>query len=264
MTDLVDGVVGWLAALPDWLTFSVLLALLAVPTLLLLHFLRGRVSHETMKRHHDVAGIVFAAVGGLYGVLLAFTVVLAFEHHHETEAATWAEAGAHHGMLDLLALAGEAEAQQAEEAIARYTTLVVEEEFASSNYEGRSAPAEDSFRAIWTVVPQVPLPTDAAEEQLLRQLATADDARTERLRGAQGAIQTSLWIVLAVGAAATIGFSLLFSVESYASHLLVVGGLVFVIALALFVNVQLNFPFIGSDAVGADAFASLVQESSSS
>ena len=258
MTELVDGFVGWLAALPAWLTLAVLLALLAAPTVLLLHFLRGRVSHDAMRRHHDVAGIVFAAVGGLYGILLAFTVVITFEHHHETEAATWAEAGAHHGMLDLLALSTDPKAGQAEDAIANYSALVVNDELAVTNYTGRSTPAEDSFRAIWEIAPQVAMPTDAASEQLLRQLATADDARTERLRGSQGAIQTSLWVVLAVGAAATIGFSLLFSIESYAPHLLVVGGLVAIIALVLFVNVQLNFPFVGSDAVGPDAFASLV------
>lgn len=258
MTELINGFVAWLAALPAWLTLAVVLALLAVPTFLLLHFLRGRVSHDAMKQHHDVAGIVFAAVGGLYGILLAFTVVMAFEHHNETEAATWAEAGALHGMLDLLALSTETEARQAEGVIGDYAALVVNDELAASNYSGRSAPAEDSFRSVWQIAPQIALPTDAASEQLLRQLATADEARTHRLRGAQGAIHTSLWVALAVGAAATIGFSLLFSIKSYVPHLLVMGGLVAIIALVLFVNVQLNFPFIGSDDVGPDAFASLV------
>jgi hypothetical protein len=258
MTELINVFVAWLAALPAWLTLVVVLALLAVPTFLLLHVLRDRVSHEAMKQHHDVAGIVFAAVGGLYGILLAFTVVMAFEHHHETEAATWAEAGALDGMLDLLDLSTAPEARQAERAIADYVAVVVDDELTASTYPGRPGPAEGSFRAIWQIAPQVALPTAAASEQLLRQLATADDERTHRLRGAQGAIQTSLWVVLAVGAAATIGFSLLFSIKSYAPQLLVVGGLVAIIALVLFVNIQLNFPFIGSDAIGPDAFASLV------
>jgi hypothetical protein len=102
------------------------------------------------------------------------------------------------------------------------------------------------------------MPSAAASQQFLRQLATADEARTHRLRGAQGAIQTSLWVVIGLGAAATIGFSLLFSIKSYVPHLLVMAGLVAIIALLLFVNIQLNFPFIGDDDIGPDAFASLL------
>lgn len=262
MDQLVEGLVSWLAALPPWLAFMLLMAFFVVPVLVAVHVVRQRVSHEDMSRHHDVAGFVFAAVGGLYGVLLAFTTVMAFEHHHETEAATWAEAGAHHGMLDLLALSDDPRAREAERAIGAYANLVVNDELATENYTGRSAPAQESFRAIWQVAPRVELPTASANDQLLREMGKADAARTERLRGAQGAMPTSLWAVLALGAAAILGFSLLFSIEAYRPHLLVMGGLAGIIALVMFVNVQLNYPFIGADAVGPEAFTSLVLRAS--
>lgn len=259
MGRLIEATVGWLAALPSWLALLVMVTLFVGPTLVAVHLVRRRFSHEAMKQHHDVAGFVFAAIGGVYGVLLAFTVVIAFEHHHDTESATWDEASAHHGMLDLLSLSDDPRARAAEQAIARYVDEVVGDELAAENYTGRSAPAGDSFRAIWQVAPTVDLPSRAAAQQLLRELGRADAARAERLRGAQGAIQTTLWVVLALGAATTIGFSLLFSIKGYLPHLLVAAGLAATIALLLFVNVKLNFPFIGSDAVGPEGFASLEQ-----
>lgn len=259
MTDVIDDGVRWLAELPMLATLTVIVVGIVGPTLLAVHLLRRRVSHDAMRRHQDVAGFIFSAVGAMYGILLAFTVVLAFEHYHETEAATWAEAGAHHGMLDLLEMSSDPRAAEAKQAIDQYTQLVVSTELSPTSYSGRSGPAEESFRDIWLVAPQVEMPSNTATNQLLRELGAADAARTERLRGAQGAIQTTLWIVLALGGFATVGFGLLFSIESYTPHLIVMGGLSLVIALILFVTVELNFPFVGADAVGADAFLTLVE-----
>jgi len=66
-----------------------------------------------------------------------------------------------------------------------------------------------------------------------------------------------MWVVLALGGAVTIGFSLLFSVESYALHLLVVGAIAVTVALVLYVVVQLENPFVGTEAIGPEAFEAL-------
>jgi len=258
MGALANALLSWLVALPPWLSLLMITAALVLPALVCVRLLRKKVPHEKMSRHHEVAGFVFAAVGVIYGVLLAISVLIAFEHHRDTESATWSEAAALQSMRDLLATSDDPQAGEADVVLERYIGLVVIEELSQGYREGASEAAESAFSELWDTVPaSVAGNDDAVSHVLLGQLSQADASRTQRHLGAGGAISTTMWIVLALGAAVTIGFSLLFSVESFAPHLLVVGGIAVTVALVLFVVVQLNFPFVGAEAIGAEAFQDL-------
>lgn len=257
MDRLTAALVTWLASLPPWASLAVMTGVIVGTALLGVWLLRRMTAHETMRRHHDVAGFVFAAVGVIYAVLLAFTVLMAFEHHRDTEAATASEAGSLKAMVDLLGTTDSEQARATSDAIADYARLVVQEELSGSS-RGESTPqTREAFTAIWVTAAEVEMPTVAGGAELLAQLGSADVSRTERVQGADGAIPTSVWVVLALGAVVTIGFSLLFSVEAYPAHVLVVGGLAALIAFVLFVDIQLNYPFVGVEAIDAEPFTRL-------
>lgn len=259
MDAIVSGLLAWLASLPAWASLLLITAALLLPALAVIHVLRRRVAYEQMSRHHEVAGFVFAGVGVIYGVLLAISVLIAFEHHRDTETATWGEAAALQSMRDLLRTSDDPQANDALAVLNSYIALVVADELSLGYRDGPSQAADQAFAEVWSTVPaSVAGNDDAVSHVLLSQLSEADTNRTQRHLGADGAISTSMWIVLALGAAVTIGFSLLFSVQSYTPHLLVVAGIAVTVALVLFVVVQLNYPFVGTESIGSEAFDALL------
>ena len=70
----VYGVVGGVVIVGG----SLLLMLLAV------FLVRRLVPHQTMARHNDVAGFVYATIGVTYAVVLAFVVIAVWENYAET------------------------------------------------------------------------------------------------------------------------------------------------------------------------------------
>ncbi|MGD9763859.1 MAG: hypothetical protein AB7V27_09120, partial [Candidatus Binatia bacterium] len=55
---------------------------------------RRRVPLEQLMEHHEVAGVCFAVVGGLYGIILAFVLVSSWERYESARAQTEFEASA--------------------------------------------------------------------------------------------------------------------------------------------------------------------------
>src|SRR5215216_7529565 len=53
-------------------------------TLLVIVLVRRLVPHQTMARHNDVAGFVYATMGVTYAVVLAFVVIAVWENYAET------------------------------------------------------------------------------------------------------------------------------------------------------------------------------------
>ena len=88
-------------------------------------------------------------------------------------------------MLDLLEMSSDPRAAEAKQAIDQYTQLVVSTELSPTSYSGRSGPAEESFRDIWLVAPQVEMPSNTATNQLLRELGAVDDRQYKTIRRAQ-------------------------------------------------------------------------------
>ena len=59
-----------------------------------LYLMQRLVPHPVREQHNDVAGFIFAVVGVLYGVLLAFVVIAVWENVDKAKEHTFAEADA--------------------------------------------------------------------------------------------------------------------------------------------------------------------------
>ena len=55
---------------------------------------RRWVALEKLVEHHEVAGVCFAVVGGLYGIILAFVLVSSWERYETARSQTEVEASA--------------------------------------------------------------------------------------------------------------------------------------------------------------------------
>src|SRR5438309_12060450 len=83
---------AFLDAIPAWLLFILIVGGSVGLTWAGTVLLRRRTTAPTVERHNEVAGFIFATVGVLYAVLLAFTVIIVWEQYLSAESAVSQEA----------------------------------------------------------------------------------------------------------------------------------------------------------------------------
>ncbi|MBB5917461.1 hypothetical protein BJY24_006373 [Nocardia transvalensis] len=207
--------------------------------------------------HNEVAGTVFQAIGALYAVLLAFIVVNEWNSLQEASTNTFTEAN-HLGSLywDARALPPEV-GRDLEATTQEYARVVIGTEWPLLGDGGYSP---EATRLVYRMRDEInALPTDTPRSQAVfeNSLSTVNDlaaARRERLSQSGHNVPTVLWIALAVGAAVTVGFTFVFSLPKFWTHLLLGGSLAVLVVLSLGLIMTLDQPFVGAIAVEPDAF----------
>ena len=217
--------------------FVVGVVFIAVSLFLLL---RRTVDFRRLEQHNDVAGFIYSVVGIVYGVLLAFVVIVVWQHHAATERAVASEADS------IIQIYRDADAfPQAFQDTLRarlhgYAATVV------AHAGRRSDGAGTALNALWNDYAQF-VPLDANDRtwyaEILRRLNRLALDREERLQAATQPIPALMWVVLLVGGAVTVGFSFLFGTSNVRSHALMIAGLTLTLALPIVVIWALEHPF---------------------
>jgi hypothetical protein len=229
-----------------------------VVSLLGMALVRRSVAVSALEAHSEVAGFVYAVLGVVYGVLMAFVVTVVWDRYDRAETVASLEAGA---LADLGRLADHLPAAQraeAQQTLLAYGRVVIDEEWAIMRSGGASPRAQQLADAIWATFGRIE-PTNDREagiyQQALGQLDALSDARGARLLLARSGLPGLMWVVLVVGALVTVGFSFLLAVKSAVAQALIVTTLAASVALVLCLIGALNFPFDGTVHVGPDALA---------
>ena len=135
-----------LGLVPGWLVVILLaLAWTAIGTGLVL-LVRRLVGHDRLAPHNDVAGFVFAGVGVVYAVLLAFVVIGVWDRYEVDQQAAQVEA-AH--LLTIHRLAGFVDGGEVvQPAIRRYAELVVSDDWPAMANGGLTETTDDQLRRV--------------------------------------------------------------------------------------------------------------------
>jgi hypothetical protein len=212
---------------------------------------------ESRKKYQDVAGFVISVLGSVYGVLLAFVVILVWGQFEDAKKSVSSEANQLGDLMLLSRGLSEPSPEELRIALLHYAQLVVSDEWATMADGDRSSIAQNAFDNIWLsfrkVEPKTPRETFVYSECLAR-LSQLSDNRRQRLHACGDIIPPVIWIVLWVGAILTVGFSYLFGVESFRSHALMTAALSAEIALILFLVFVLDNPFRGDFRIKPKAF----------
>ena len=218
---------------------------------------RRRVALATLEAHQEVAGFVYAVVGVIYAVLLAFVVIVVWDQFEETKAHVEAEANA---LADLGRLASGFPAQdrqRLQHALLVYTRVVLDEEFPALRHGAASHRSASLVDDVWGAYRQVDPRTDreaALYTQSLARLTDFADARRLRLFDSGNDVPAMMWAVLGAGGVLTVGFSFLFGVQNVRAQAVIVGVLAAVIALQLVLIYALDSPFRGDFRVRPEPF----------
>lgn len=213
----------------------------------------------SLRRHlgeNDVAGLLFGAVGVLYGALLAFVVFAAWEGYSRAEQAVTAEAA------DLVAVYRDSEQfsqplrGQVQEALRKYANTVMSVEW-QSHGSLRPHTTPDLLNPLWDLYGQVNPSTARGENQL----ASASDRlhqlelqRHLRHLSGEAVLPGIFWPVLVVGGIVLVLFSYVFTQNSVLVQALTTGLLAALLSLVLLLILSLNQPFTGPVAVSQQPF----------
>jgi hypothetical protein len=213
-----------------------------------------------LAEHNEVAGYIYTVIGAVYGVLLAFVVLVVWQQHIDAEAAASREASLLADVYRDASVLPDSVAASLRTSIVAYAQSVAQQEWPRLAEGTASSEARDDLHAVWTLVRAYTPDTETRStwyQQILQRLSDAGDARQQRLHNAASSLPTLVWVVLLFGGLVTIGFSLMFGARHYLLHLTMVFALAGIIATVLVLIASLDQPYAGLAMIQPDAFTRL-------
>jgi hypothetical protein len=230
---------------------SALLAMLA--TLVV----RRIVPEQEHQANNEVAGFIFAAVGVIYGVLLAFMVLVVWQSFDEAQLTVEQEANT---IVNVFRLGQEVQEPYGSEiqALAKeYAQNVINQEWDDMAFGRSSASVDDTLEKLWALHRRLhadKVEAQAHQEQFFDSMEALGGYRRIRLLDARADIPMLMWALLISGAVVTIGFTLFLRAPNWKAHLLMAAMFAGLVAFVLLLIIELDNPFAGDIKVGPLSF----------
>lgn len=237
---------------------------LFVGGVVLLSVLGGIAFHRFIPKsllieHNEIAGFVFAVVGVIYAVLLAFLAVGAWEHLQTAEQQTYEEAARLAVVYRECDIFPQRHALRAE--IRAYVEELVTRDWPMMQHGEEDPRALGMGERIAFEIRHLPLKTIAEQNVHAAMINSMDEAlidRDTRESLARTGIGVFLWAILIAGGVVTIGFSYLFAYRHNWLLVAIVGGLGAMVGLILYLIAAVDYPFSGEIRVGPEAFENIL------
>jgi len=222
-----------------------------------------RFAPPALRENNEFTGFTFSFVGLVYGVYLAFTVVIVWEHFENADDLATSEATRLSELWrDAGALPGGAGIQQK---LYDYTRSVIDDDWPSLERDHRGSDVtsrkyEDLWRSYYAVTLT---PNDAVQAAFFRESITQLNAlgRERRMRILTGAanIPMMMWGLLVAGGIGMIVFIYLIAARHLWLKLVITAFCAGVLAWAVLIVFALVDPYSGDVAVKPDGFRSVLE-----
>lgn len=247
--------------IPTFLLGFLIIFIYVASTVVSLIILRKFYPYKRCKDHNDVAGFIFATLGVIYAVILAFTVIVTWEQFDKADDITGREANCIASLYqDSRSLPDEFRAKIRGE-LTDYVSAIIHDEWETMQ-KGQRSPKVDELQAKLVESYNGFDPKNEKQkiffEESIRKLNDANELRRQRLVYAATGIHTILYMVLFVGSFITITFSMLFGTENFTEHVIMASCLATMIAITLFTIMALDYPFTGKYSIEPDVFINLL------
>jgi hypothetical protein len=200
----------------------------------------------------DVTGVALTVMAAVYGVMLAFAVIVLYEQFSEARDDVHTETGALVTLYRASQELGEPAAGAVREEVGGYVDAVTGPEWEAMS-EGRSS------EAAWTRIDEMYgvlgayRPATAAErvffERAVAALGALVEARRVRLSDARSTLPGPFLVLLIGGGFVLMLFTLFFDLENRRYHDLVIVSIGALIGFSLMVCLALEYPFSGGISV---------------
>jgi Protein of unknown function (DUF4239) len=215
--------------------------LLAVGTI---WFVNGVLGHSAGREYNSTLSPFVTTVALVYGALLGFTVVVAWEQFSSAEANVANEASTLATMYRQTVAMPAAEQLPMRDLLRRYTIAVKGPEWASQNDGATSGTARGAITEMYRVIGRLdPEAKSAINGEFLGQLTVLASERNTRVLDAEPRIPWLLWAGLAFGAVLLVGITAFMRLDSTRAHMMLSGAVAVLLGLLMFVIFRLDHPF---------------------
>lgn len=214
-----------------------------------------------LKGHHDIAGPIFATIGVIYAVLLAFVTIVVYEQFDSAKANLTMEANTYGQMYRTALGFPEPFRSDYRKALNEFADAIMQDEWHAQAYAGPSARVAAAAKQVNAVFARYEPSTEKEMlyyEQILDKMNVAGELRRQRLLDQEEALPSILWAVLILGGLITVAFTFFFGSDNMiAQHIMTIMVAV-LIALVLFTIFVLDFPFTGDLRVPVEPLEQMV------
>jgi hypothetical protein len=214
--------------------------------------------HEHRKEHNDVTGAVFAGVGQMFAVLLAFVVIVMWENLNSARDETSNEANQLATVYWLSRSLPLPRGAAIETLTLSYAHTVIDKEWPLMVTHDKSS--IDATHLVYRIRDAVFgfVPRTAQQQVLYQEAVSSVDAfaaaRRGRLNELDGSIPQLLWAVLIIGALINFGLCLIFGLRNRKTHIWLVAALATSFVISLLLIWYMEYPFAGPMRIGPEAF----------
>jgi hypothetical protein len=225
--------------------------------------LQRRFRSEVLRRHNDVAGYLFSAVGVLYAVVLGFVVVVVWQKYDATVSNVESEVDATANLYHVVDGFTAGPRAQVRNGLRSYVSDVIAQEWPAMQ-AGREVPLtgnevlENVTYSVNTFSP-ANFKQLSAQQSAMGELRRLLDARRQRLIQTVPAVPAVLWFALVFGALSMVGFCYIFGVENRPAQLAMTAILVGLIGILFVLIGEFATPFSGSVTISSDGWQYLAQ-----
>ncbi|MCX7008609.1 MAG: DUF4239 domain-containing protein, partial [Kiritimatiellaeota bacterium] len=208
-------------------------------------------------------GFTYAVFGLIYGVLLAFTIIVAWERFAETERIVMHETTVLSELWRDIKVFPPADRDGIHSNLMAYAQSVVEDEWPVMGAQGRANPKtakiyEQLWDRTYVLHPETKI-QEAYLTEVLGDISQVSANRRLRLLYSRTEINSILWLVLLLGAAPTVGYTLLFANKHGWVQILITMSVMLIVSLSLLVVLSLQYPFTGDVSIQPEAFRDLLE-----
>jgi hypothetical protein len=212
---------------------------------------------QKLKLHNDVAGFIFATLGVIYAVLIAFLVVINWQDFDEAQKNVAREANYLASVYRDSTPLPATMRSELKNSLAHYVNSIIADEWPMMIKGERSPKTQEAQEKIWRLFSGYQ-PRNETQKiffaEAIKKFNDACEMRRARLSQAISTIHPILYFVLVVGGLLTVSFTLFFGSENFVPQIIMTSMLAAMIALALFTIIVLDCPFTGDINVKPDVF----------
>lgn len=206
----------------------------------------------------EIVAAMLGVLAALFGLLLAFVVVIEFQNHDDARANVELEADGLAAIVRDNQALGSPEGDRVRAAVRRYVRAVVEDEWPRLHEgKGESPRAAAALDDLYTTLQAVEPKSESARtfyEDSVRQLNSALDARRDRLADAQGGLPGEVAALIIVGSVAMLSYATLVGSRSFWFHAIGAGLIAVLVSFSLVVLLGLSYPFSGGLEIAPSPF----------
>ncbi len=248
---------GLINHVPIWLLLIVVVGAIVGLMLLIVWLVRRFVPAVREGFDAEVSSQMLGVVAALFGLLLAFIVVIAYQNFGDTQSNVSNEADALAAVVRDSGVFPKPDRDRIRNAVSIYVRAVVNDEWPRM-HEGKnsaraSAAVDGMYAALQGVDPKGSRAV-AFYDDAVQQLSAALTARRNRLDDAAGGLPWVIGVLLLVGSLVIIGYAVLVGSRSFWFHAIGAGAIALVLGLSLVVLLDLTYPFSGELAVSSTPF----------